>query len=217
MKIKLTSFAALTVCVLFLVSGAFAGSIPVADPSFETPPTPGYNNFCGGACEYTTGVPIYGWNTTGLNTGQLIMGGYAGNPGAFDGNVIAYTDIGTISQNVITAVAGNFYTLQVEILHRTDVSMTGIAQITIGGVPVALATGMDPGKGKWSNWTAHYTATPGDAGKLLGILLSTSGPGGQGDFDYVQLSVPERSNLAMMLGFGIFNIAAVLGVRRKLA
>jgi hypothetical protein len=176
----------------------------------------GYNNFCGGACEYTTGVPISGWNTTGFNTGQLIMGGYAGNPGAFDGNVMAYTDTGTISQAVGTVDVGELYTLQVEILHRTDVPMTGIAQITIGGVPVALATGTDPGAGNWSNWTAHYTATPADAGKPLGILLSTSGPTGQGDFDLVRFSVPEHSNLVMLLGFGIFNLAAVLGFRRKL-
>ena len=31
----------------------------------------------------------------------------------------------------------------------------------------------------------------------------------------VPSAVPERSNLAMLLGFGAFNVAAVLGVRRR--
>jgi len=116
---------------------------------------------------------------------------------------------------VATVVSGDTYTLQVEILHRTDVPMTGIAQLTVNGVVVATATGMDPGPGKWSNWTALFTATPAEAGQELGILLS--GTGQQADFDYVQLEgaspISEPGTLAVF-GSGLFGLATML--RRKL-
>src|SRR5271157_703813 len=225
MRVKLSSLATLTVCLLFLASSAFAGtfSIPVANYSFETLPVGGLNNDCseGGlypGCAYSTGEPIPGWTITGA-TGQWTTGGYVGNPPAYDGSVLAYSNGGTISQNVIAAVAGETYTLNVEILHRTDVPMTGIAQLTLNGVVVATATGIDPGPGKWSDWTALFTATPAEAGQELGILLS--GTGQQADFDYVQLeasileaSIDEPSTLATLLGSSIFGLAAVL--RRKL-
>src|SRR5271166_6511928 len=211
MKIKVTTVAALTMCLLFLASDAFAGSfsIPVANYSFETLPAGGFNNFCGGSCAYTTNEPIPGWVTTNeFQTGQWTTGGYLGNPPAYDGNVLAYTNGGTISQNVTTAVAGDAYTLTVEILHRTDVPMTGVAQLTLNGVVVATATGVDPGPGKWSQWTALFTATPGEAGEELGILLSDGGKGVQADFDLVQLNgaspISEPSTLATLFGSGIF-------------
>jgi hypothetical protein len=210
MKAKLSSFAALTICLLFLASGAFAGSIPVNNYSFETLPPGGLPFLCGGSCAYSIG-PIPGWNDSGT-AGQWITGGFAGNPPAYDGNVLAWTSGGTISQNVTTAVAGQYYTLLIEILHRKDQNMGGVAQITLNGVPVATATGSDGGPGSWNLFTATYTAS---GTGTLGILLSDNGTG-QGNFDDVRFSVPERSNLAMLLGFGIFNLAAVLSFRRKL-
>ena len=212
MKTKLTSFAALTICLLFLTSGAFAGSIPVANYSFEMLPPGGLPFGCGGTCAYSIG-PIPGWNDSGT-AGQWIPGGFAGNPNAYDGNVLAWTSGGTISQNVTAAVANEPYTLLIEILHRTDQNMGGIAQLTLNGVPVATATGGDAGPGTWNLFTVHFTPTAGENGETLGILLSDNGTG-QGNFDDVRLSVPERSNLAMLLGFGVFNLAAVLGVRRR--
>ena len=61
MKTNLSAFAALTICLLFLASGAFAGSIPVANFSFETLPPGGLPFGCGGTCAYSSG-PIPGWN-----------------------------------------------------------------------------------------------------------------------------------------------------------
>src|SRR5664279_568196 len=195
--------------VLVASSGAFATSIPVANYSFET-----YTSLpflCGGACAYSIG-PIPGWNDNGTS-GQWITGGYAGNPSAIAGSVLGYSNGGQIWQDVGVAVAGATYTLQVEILHRTDVPMAGIVQFEIGGSPVVTATGTDLGAGTWSNWTAVYTATASDAGKTLTVLLDSSGA--QGDFDDVRLdaSVPEPSSL-LLLGSGLIGVAAV--VRRKI-
>jgi len=90
--------------------------------------------------------------------------------------------------------------------------MTGVVQLTLNGVVVATATGIDPGPGKWSEWTALFTATPAGAGEELGILLSANSL--EGVFDDVQLNgaspVPEPSSLATLFGSGIFGLAAVL-------
>lgn len=197
MKLRFASIVVLAICVPILASSAFATSIPVANYSFEV--NNGFNNQCGGSCQYSSGLPIPSWNSNG--SGQWITGGYAGNPPAFDQSVLAYSNGGSIWQDVGTAVAGETYTLQVEILHRTDTAMAGIAQIEIGGFVVSTATGTDTGPGTWSNWTATYTATAADAGKTLTILLSSNGS--QGDWDYVRLdgtgsSVPEPASMLLL-------------------
>lgn len=195
--------------VLVASSGAFATAVSVANYSFETYSTLPY--LCGGACAYSVG-PIPGWNTNG-SSGQWIVGGYAGNPSAILGNVLGYSNGGQIWQDVGTAVTGTIYTLQVEILHRTDAGLAGTVQFEVGGIPVVTATGTDLGAGTWSNWTAIYTATAADAGKTLTILLNSTGS--QGDFDNVRLdaSTPEPSTL-LLVGTGL--IGAVGVIRRKI-
>ena len=56
--------------MLLLVSSAFAATIFVANPSFETLPTGWPNVTCGGTCAYSVGLPIPSWNSTGSETGQ---------------------------------------------------------------------------------------------------------------------------------------------------
>jgi hypothetical protein len=140
-------------------AAAFADAIPVANPSFETLPSGGLNNFCGESCAFSTGLAIPGWNTTGSQTGQWITGGFDGNPPAIDGSVLAYSNGGTISQEVGSAIAGDTYTA------RTDAPLDAVVQLEINGLVVATAAPAVPQlAGTWANWTAVYTATSAQAG-----------------------------------------------------
>jgi hypothetical protein len=209
MKNIITTLSAVAFAAGMSVSApASATPIPVDNFSFETLPAGGLPIDCGGSCAYSI-APIPGWTNTG-SSGQWIIGGFAGNPPAFDGNVIGYTNDDPISQNVATAVAGTTYTLQVELLHRTDLPLDGVVQLEINGSVVATATGLDGGPGTWNDWTAVYTAIAANAGQTVTILLSTTGA--QGDFDDVRLNaaIPEPAALTL-LGAGL----VALGVVRR--
>ena len=192
------SLLVLAIYLPIMASSAFATSIPVANYSFET--NNGFNNFCGGSCEFSTGLAIPGWNSS-AGSGQWITGGYAGNPNAFDQSTLAYSNGGSIWQDVTTAATGTTYTLQVEILHRTDYPADALVKLQVGGISVATATGTDLGPGTWSNYTATYTATAADAGQTVTILLQSYGA--QGDWDYVRLdgsngTTPEPASMLLL-------------------
>ena len=196
-------FSAMFSCV------GMAEMVPIVNPSFEVLPAGGLPIVCGITCAYSLGAVIPGWTSTGGPFGQLIMGGYALNPDATDGVVMAWSNFGTISQDVGLAVAGVTYTLSVDLLHRTDSAFAGTMALLLGGSPVAgLLTGADPGAGNWGTFTETYTATGADAGQTLRIQLNSSGS--QGDYDNVQLdATPELGTMLLvasaLTGFGLLN------------
>ncbi len=92
----------------FFVSAGLADQILVNNPSFESQPVAGQQS-CGGVCEYDIG-PIPGWNNSGT------AGQFEPTPtGTYfnyipDGQMVAYTNNGTISQTVSATVqAGQTY------------------------------------------------------------------------------------------------------------
>jgi len=193
---------------LMLIPGAaFAGTIYVDNFSFETLPNGGLNYGCGGSCAFSLDSPIPGWNATGTY-GQFIPGGYGGNPNAYDGSVLAYSNGGTISQTVgPEAIAGETYTLSVEVLTRTDKSQDASVQLEFGGSVCGTAPVVNAGPGTWNDFTVSCTATGAQAGDSITILLTTQGLG-QGDYDDVQLSsVPEPSVL-LLLTLGLLGLCS---------
>jgi hypothetical protein len=88
-------------CTLF-ASAAFAGTITVDNPSFETLPAGGLPAGCGTGCAFSV-APIPGWTNTG-SSGQFQPGTQDGNFAYFnslsDGITNAYSNGGTISQTV---------------------------------------------------------------------------------------------------------------------
>jgi hypothetical protein len=205
---RLGTCAALFVLV---ITSASASPIFVSNPSFETLPSGGLTMACTGAgCAFAMS-PIPGWTNTAGNTGQLQPGT---NTMYFnsvpDGNVVGFTfNNGTISQNVGTVTANTQYTLTVDVGLRSDLpgSALGIVELLIGNT-IITATGTAPTPGNWSVYTATYHSTAADAGKTLGITLTSTG--NQGDFDKVALdgtAIPEPAT-TLLAGLGAIALAA---------
>jgi hypothetical protein len=219
-SIRSTASAAIILAAGLISNGANATTIVVANPSFETLPAGGLPfGGCGTGCSYSIDQ-IPGWENVG-DSGQFQPGSSSGNFTYFnyvpDGSTVAYTNHGSISQQVTaTSIAGMTYTLQVSVGARND-------GYNVSDVIVALFVGGDgegvlhtyPSSGNWSVYTATVTArTTGDP-----IFIDLSSSAAQGDFDNVSLtaSIPEPSTWAMMiLGFAGVGFMAYRR-RRKMA
>ena len=210
-----------------LVAAAPAAAVPlvVDNASFETLP-PGGLPHCDGAgagC-YSVGYDgsyIPGW-TGNLSSGQFqpLTPQLNYIP---DGATVAYSNGGTITQVIAaTAVAGQTYTLRVDLGFRKDVTMQGFAYLAVGpfytGAMVMATPASTPVDftGDWLTYSASYTATAADAGQSIGIMLGAAGV--QGDFDNVRLdataAVPEPAAWSLLIaGFGVTGAA----LRRRAA
>jgi hypothetical protein len=181
-------FTAAVIALLSLASAsAMAGSILVKNNNFSTLPSNGLNDKSSQG-PYSEAVGIPGWTATGA-TGQWdpkssVLGLPAG------ATAVAYSNGPTISQTVApTVVAGDTYTLTVDLGDRTDTKpFSGGADLLIGGVAYD-ATGL-PVSGGWSLFTATYTGLPTNAGDPITIQLTES-HGKQADFSDVTLNFTD--------------------------
>ena len=151
-------------------------------------------------------------NATGLNNTF-----YNPGVGAPNGNQIAYSNGGTISQTLTgtTLQADTKYTLSASVGRRRIVSnFSGLYNIELyaGGNFLASNSGVTPAAGTFEYVTVDYTSgvsvTPGQA---LGIRLTSNGV--QTNFDNITLdaaSIPEPSAILGLLGFGLLGIASKL-------
>ncbi|HEY3444513.1 MAG TPA: hypothetical protein VGK29_27425 [Paludibaculum sp.] len=215
-----------TIGMAVVLSGAaFAASIPIQNPSFETMLGGSLPVVCNPAwpdCWFGQN-DIPGWSKSGV-AGQWITGGSGGNPPASNGIVLGFANAGgSIWQDIAIAVPDITYYLYVDVLHRTDHPLAGVVQLELNGVVVATATGTDPGPGLWSPWVASYHTTAADAGKILTVLLSASEK--QGDFDNVRAydtANPEPASMSLT-ALGLVCLAAIarrrtrksMGMRQK--
>jgi hypothetical protein len=196
MKVKLSSLAAVTICVLFLTSGAFANL--VTNGSFETGNFNGWTQTCSAGC---------GGNNNGVANGPLW-----GYPGAENGSYWAWladpSPGGTLSQT-FADTAGTKYTFSFWLTAEGDVT-SGFNAYWDGAQLLALT---NPNTGKiWTEYSFTVTGTGSDTIQFAYF----DNPWTLGLDNVVVTPVPETTTLATLLGFGIFNLAAVFGFRRKL-
>jgi hypothetical protein len=190
---------------LSIISPAFADTIPVANASFEI--TNPLTITCGAGCAYNNG-PIPGWTISGGEQGSWQpSSAYFSSP-VPDGNIVAYSNGGTISQTLSTApVIDTTYTLSVDVGHRLDGGVTNYAISLFSGSTflssITGSNGVIP-IGTFADETLTYTFTGVPSGNL-GIVLTSAG--GQSDFDNVRLMAtptPEPGSLALLaVGLGL--------------
>ena len=205
----------LLVLILVGASAAFAGNLPVNNPSFENTSLTPLTYSCGTNCLYSHGVTQ--WSTQGA-TGILQPG--TPYPNALfnyvsNGQNVAYIDGGTVTPGriyqyvALTAVPGVAYTLQVDFgWEFTSAYPSQFAALIVGGKPV-YATGVDPTQGNWSTFSATYNAGVVDNGNPIEIMLGMYS-GTEAVFDNIILSTnvsnpaPEPASLLLLAsGLGL--------------
>lgn len=209
------------VAIMGLVSAtAQADSMLINNASFSTLPSGGLGN----PGSYSIGA-IPGW----VEAGSAPIGQWQpSGEGVFnylpDGSTIAYSDGGTLSQNIGSVQAGHTYTLDVTIGVRLDETgdTDASAALVVNGVSY-YATGVAPLAGNWSVYTVTYSALASDVGHAIALQLIGSGANGeQADFANVQLvddPVPEPSTLVLfggLLGFSsMLRLVQTVGAKLK--
>jgi hypothetical protein len=193
---------------------AFADTIPVTNASFETISSSNPLVYTSPGIGTWNIGPIPGWTSTGV-AGSWQPGSGALNLPVPDGNIVAYSNGGTISQMLgASLVDYTTYILSVDIGHRLD---------GVNGYPTDYTIALFAGNmllnsvsgssspiplGTFATQSLSYTAgTTSPSGNLAIVLTST---GIQSQFDNVQLSatpVPEPGSLALLatgLGLAFF-------------
>jgi hypothetical protein len=223
-KFSLALLALAAVLAIAPVQSVWAGTIPVVNGNFATLPNGGLPDSYGGTIYSSYTSPgtgnIPGWTAsgaTGSGYGQwdptsTYFYGYSATPTT----TIGYSNGATLSQNVATVVAGDIYTLTVDIGARSDSTYNpfdGGADLLVNGIQYD-ATGTTPNPGYFSLYTATFTGTAATAGDP--ILIQLTSTGAEGDFANVQVTaIPEPGSL-LLLGTGLLGLA-FLAFRRATA
>ncbi len=204
---------------LAFTTSAFAGEIPVGNPSFEIPnlSTCQWNNQITGWCASGTfGV----WNP-GLGSTCAPLNGFPS--GVPDGDQVGFVNsVGAPLSQVLTATlqAGEPYSLLVDVGRRSDgfPMISYRIRLLAGGIVLAEdLNSVSPPQGAFATSTLTFTAPRGHPalGLPLEIQLSlVAGP--QADFDNVRLTGPDGGSGAAgdINGDGSINaldLAVVLG------
>ncbi len=182
-----------------------------------------------GTCLFNFG-PIPGWAITGGETGSFQPSSTYFNLPLPDGNIVAFTNGGSISQTLtgISLLPNSIYTLSVDVGHRLDGLVTTYSISLDDGSSVFCTTGASSNgsiaAGTFADVILTCTTGASVPSGILGIVLT--GNGTQVDFDNVRLNVvpnsdppasdpvPEPSSLVLMLtGIGFVGLLFV-GSRR---
>jgi hypothetical protein len=216
MKLKL-----LLVCLALSMAGfsslpLYADStIPIQNASFET--TNPLTNPCTGTCAYNLG-PIPGWTTVGVAGSWQPSSSYFNLP-LPDGNIVAFSNGGTISQTLtgISVLANTSYTLSV-FIGNSFVGYTNTYSIALdaGSTVLCSFSGSSPtiAAGTFAQQTCSFPSGSVVPSGDLSIVLTGGGP--QAVFDNVTLtsSVPEPSSV-LLIGSGLLFMVLLLAYYKR--
>lgn len=209
MRLKLITLGLFAICAALTCGAVHAdGVVPIANASFEQHDP--FTSGCGLNCAFNAGSSIPDWTVTGAGGSFQPSSSFFTLP-LPDGNVVAYSNGGTISQDLGVSVQGNStYTLSVDVGHRLDGLVTNYSIALYDG-STPLCSTPTASNGSFTagtfldvtlNCTTGFSVTPGD----LSIVLTAGG--GQIQFDDVSLAVstPEPSAVLLMV-FGLGFVA----------
>jgi hypothetical protein len=201
-----------------------AASIFIANNSFENPmittitDPSGFNTVSSGTSNnwtFTGGTQQGFANPTiGHNSGGSW---YGPSPTIPNGNQVAWSNGGTISQTLSATLQTNtVYTLGAFVGNRLSLNFPGYnIGLYAGGNLLASNSGVTPADGTFAPVTVSYTSgisvTPGQALEIR--LTSQTVTNAQTNFDLITLdaaSIPEPSAILGLLGFGLLGIASKL-------
>jgi hypothetical protein len=227
---KLMSFAGINKLGLFkiAIASSFLVIVPqgqvkaalltVANNSFEDPVitnTTGINTVSSGTTNnWTFAGGAQGFINPGLGETSNSGFWYGPSPVLPDGNQVAWSNGGTISQTLSATLQANTkYTLGVHVGRRENVAFAGYnIELLAGNTVLVSNNSVTPAPGSFQYVTFDYTSgisvTPGQA---LQIRLTSLGT--QANFDNITLdaaSIPEPSAILGLLGFGLLGIASKL-------
>ena len=200
----MSAFCALAFCLL--ASGAWGDSVSIQNASFEITNT--LDQPCSGSTACFNNGPVPGWTTLAGGFGSFApTSAYFSLP-LPDGNVIAYTNGGTLAQTLagISLLPNSVYTLSVDVGLRFDMTVANYSLNLLDGSSVFCTSGSASNgsitAGTFQDITLTCATGATVPGGFLGIELT--GDGQQLDFDNVQLDVttstvstPEPGALAL--------------------
>ncbi|GBL09572.1 hypothetical protein MSj_01051 [Microcystis aeruginosa Sj] len=229
-KLGLFTIAIASSCLMIVPQGQVrAASVFIANHSFETPVITSPNGFVtvpsGTNNNWTfTGGSNQGFAnpTLGHNFGNSW---YGPSPTLPNGNQVAWSNGGTISQTLSATLQANTkYTLGAYVGRRLAPTnnFPGYNIQLLAGSTVLASSGssVTPAEGTFAPVTVSYSS--GSSSPLFGQALeirltSLSGVNVQTNFDLITLDaspIPEPSAILGLLGFGLLGIASKLQQKR---
>lgn len=227
-KLGLFKIAIASSCLMIVPQGQVrAASIFIANHSFESPPITdpsGFTTISSGTSNNWTfaGGSVQGFLNPGIaETATPGDHFYGTSPTLPNGNQVAWSNGGTISQTLSATLQANTkYTLGAFVGRRFGESFPGYNIQLLAGTTVLASSGssVTPTAGTFAPVTVSYTS--GSSGSLIGQALKislTSSSGSQTNFDLITLDaspIPEPSAMLGLLGFGLLGIASTLKQKR---
>lgn len=222
-KLGLFKIAIASSCLMIVPQGQVrAASIFIANHSFETPVITDLSGILDTGMSTTgnwtfAGAMNQGFINPGVGENDVPGFWYGPSPTLPNGNQVAWSNGGTISQTLSATLQANTkYTLGAFVGRRFGENFPGYNIQLLAGTTVLASSGssVTPTAGTFAPVTVSYTS--GSSGSLIGQALKislTSSSGSQTNFDLITLDaspIPEPSAMLGLLGFGLLGIASKL-------